>query len=113
MENLAIALLVGALSGVVGFSFGRRTAPRPKHGPRPAEFLGWSTGYLDRVCPDWRKIVGLSPRGNIDYSVPYRRWLAEQPCDYQIEIQSTWSQHEVWKSIRDFRAATAQSETRH
>ncbi len=57
---------------------------------------------LSKLYPDWEEIVG--PKGS---TTEYRKWLAEQPTDYQAMIETSWDQEVVGESIGRFKAETA------
>ena len=52
--------------------------------------------------PNWLEIVGTK-----DSTTPYRKWLSEQPADYQTKLTSTDSALVISKSLQKFEAAQA------
>lgn len=58
---------------------------------------------LEEAHPGWRDVVGRSD----DAENPFRRWLAQQPKDYQDRINTTQSATVTARAIDRFKAATA------
>lgn len=64
---------------------------------------------LEDDHPKWRETVGLTDTG-VNAEVPYRKWLATQPAEYQARLSSTFSAAVIGNSIKKFEAAQAAAE---
>jgi hypothetical protein len=61
---------------------------------------------LEDAHPKWREIVGaVDAAGNPDANHPFRKWLAEQPAEYQQKINSTHNAAIISRAIDKFQAA--------
>lgn len=62
---------------------------------------------LEEDRPDWREVVGAgNPNAN---DLPYRKWLAAQPAEYQARLNSTYSALAIGRSIAKFEKAAAEA----
>ncbi len=63
---------------------------------------------LEDAHPDWRVLVGtVDGEGKHDENQPFRKWLAEQPAEYQTKINSTFSSSVITRAIEKFKASQA------